>query len=88
MTDQLSRRTFAKLAGAAALGASSVPLVFCAEKPEPAFRLGELPVRVELAPAFLDSLNRVKARSSTEREKRECQVTENREAVRTAPYWG
>src|SRR5205823_4236140 len=27
MTDQLSRRTFAKLAGAAALGASNVPLV-------------------------------------------------------------
>ena len=27
MTDQLSRRTFAKLAGAAALGASTVPLV-------------------------------------------------------------
>ena len=26
MTDQLSRRTFAKLAGAAALGASTVPL--------------------------------------------------------------
>ena len=26
MTDQLSRRTFAKLAGAAALGASNVPL--------------------------------------------------------------
>src|SRR6187397_463478 len=32
MTDQLSRRTFAKLAGAAALGASTVPLAAQAAK--------------------------------------------------------
>ena len=42
MTDQLSRRTFTKLAGAAALGASNVPLAAQAAQ---AAQAGPLPAQ-------------------------------------------
>src|SRR5882672_2068327 len=53
MTDQLSRRTFAKLAGAAALGASAVPLVAQVAQGAEAATLPTLPPARSFPTGFL-----------------------------------